>query len=183
MILGGTDLWLEGPGNLSNTYSTLSANLTLALWSDWSRERGKRRGEVIAQFFKNKVSRVTSLCIGKEIFEAQKSITSLLIQVLSTSLVLPSFSFITAWAKEFKHSYLCAWSASQSAWHFSASAAAFLDLDIKKSMLRLNMVVVMRRWAAAQGDLPERALRDPDFLPSSRCLELWLWLRKLSKLR
>ena len=28
------------------------------------------------------------------------------------------------------------------------------------------MLVVMRRWAAAQGDLPERALRDPDFLPS-----------------
>ena len=45
------------------------------------------------------------------------------------------------------------------------------------------MLVVMRRWAAAQGDLPERALRDPDFLPSSRCQELWLWLRKLSKLR
>ena len=114
---------------------------------------------------------------------SSSSSSSLLPQVLSTSLVLPSFSFIRAWAKEFKHSYLCAWSASQSAWHFLASAAAFLDLDIKKSMLRSNMLMVMRRWAAAQGDLPERALRDPDFLPSSRCLELWLWLRKLSKLR
>ena len=48
------------------------------------------------------------------------SSSSLLSQVLSISLALPSFSFITTWAKEAKHSSRCAWSASWSACRFSS---------------------------------------------------------------
>ena len=36
-----------------------------------------------------------------------------------------------------------------------------------------KMLVAMRRWATAQGALPDRALRDPHSLPSSRCWEIW----------
>ena len=39
-------------------------------------------------------------------------------------------------------------------------------------MLMSKMLVAMCRWAAAQGDQPDRALRDPHSLPSSRCSEI-----------
>ena len=41
-------------------------------------------------------------------------------------------------------------------------------------MLMSQVLVAMDRWAAAQGDLPDRALRDPHSLPSSLCWEIRL---------